>query len=164
MRSWLMRTIAASAAALSCSTSEPGRAAPRPLLSRKGAIHSKPHSSGRTTRFSSRVVSRVSHSYIQRAYHSLIIYMINFISAGRVGKGVRRVGAQKCFFPRSFASFSENSRSEEHTSELQSPHYLLSFPPRRSSDLYDHFYRRGTGGKGCAASWGSEVLFPAQFC
>jgi hypothetical protein len=41
------------------------------VLSRNGSIHSKPHSSGRTTRFSSRVVSRVSHSYIQRAYHSL---------------------------------------------------------------------------------------------
>src|SRR3712207_6576337 len=26
-------------------------------------------------------------------------------------------------------------RSEEHTSELQSRQYLLSFPPRRSSDL-----------------------------
>ena len=34
---------------------------------RNGSIHSKPHSSGRTTRFSSRVVSRVSHSYIHRA-------------------------------------------------------------------------------------------------
>ena len=63
----------------------PGTAAPRPWLSRKGAIHSKPHSSGRTTRFSSRVVSRVSHSYIQRAYHSLIIDMLQFYqrAAGR---------------------------------------------------------------------------------
>ena len=73
-----MRTMAASAAALSLSTSGPGTAEPRPWLSRKGAIHSKPHSSGRTTRFSSRVVSRVSHSYIQRAYHSLIIDIVQF--------------------------------------------------------------------------------------
>src|ERR1044072_7813961 len=28
-----------------------------------------------------------------------------------------------------------DQRSEEHTSELQSHRYLLSFPPRRSSDL-----------------------------
>ena len=48
-----------------------GIAAPNPCASRKGSIHSNPHSSGRTTRFSSRVVSRVSQSYIQRAYFSL---------------------------------------------------------------------------------------------
>ena len=48
----------------------------KPCASRKGAIHSKPHSSGRTTRFSSRVVSRVSHAYIQRAYLSLNISLL----------------------------------------------------------------------------------------
>src|ERR1035437_4077553 len=30
--------------------------------------------------------------------------------------------------------------------------------------LYDQFYQRGTGAKGRAASWGSGVLFFAQFC
>jgi hypothetical protein len=48
-------------------TSGLGTASAKPCASRNGSIHSKPHSSGRTTRFSSRVVSRVSHSYIQRA-------------------------------------------------------------------------------------------------
>src|SRR3712207_4120953 len=32
-------------------------------------------------------------------------------------------------------AFSITTRSEEHTSELQSRQYLPSFPPRRSSDL-----------------------------
>ena len=48
-----------------------GHAASNPCASRNGTIHSKPHSSGRTTRFSSRVVSRVSHAYIQRPYQSV---------------------------------------------------------------------------------------------
>jgi hypothetical protein len=67
-----MRTMAASASA--GSRTSPGRARlAKAVLSRNGSIHSKPHSSGRTTRFSSRVVSRVSHSYIQRAYLFLSI-------------------------------------------------------------------------------------------
>src|SRR5581483_11137543 len=36
---------------------------------------------------------------------------------------------------RSFTSAATSSRSEEHTSELQSRQYLHSFPTRRSSDL-----------------------------
>ena len=50
-----------------------GNRVAKPCASRKGAIQSKPHSSGRTTRFSSRVVSRVSQLYIQRAYHACIM-------------------------------------------------------------------------------------------
>jgi len=78
-----MRTMAASAAALSRCASGPGMAEAKPCDSRKGAIQSKPHSSGRTTRFSSRVVSRVSQSNIQRAYQSLIIRMNQFYQRGR---------------------------------------------------------------------------------
>src|SRR5258708_38895039 len=63
-----MRVIAASAAASSKRSACFSSADPRLCASRNGAIQSKPHSSGRTTRFSSRVVSRVSHLYIQRAY------------------------------------------------------------------------------------------------
>src|ERR1019366_6590893 len=46
------------------------------------------------------------------------------------------------------------------------PRFPLIHPARIPffNHLYDQFYQRGTGGKGCAASWGSEVLFPAQFC
>src|ERR1035441_10045172 len=73
---WLMRTMAASAAASSRRTSGPGTASPKPWASRNGVIHSKPHSSGRTMRFSSRIVSRVSQSYIQRAY--LLLSMVSF--------------------------------------------------------------------------------------
>ena len=71
------------------STSGPGTADAKPCASRKGAIHSKPHSSGRTTRFSSRVVSRVSHAYIQRAYQSCQhVDRFKFISArGCVRRG-----------------------------------------------------------------------------
>src|SRR5580658_10033394 len=73
MRSWLMRTIAASAVAASRGPACLSSGTLKLLASRNGSIHSKPHSSGRTTRFSSRMVSRVSHSYIQRAYLSLNI-------------------------------------------------------------------------------------------
>ena len=80
-----------------------GIADARPWLSRKGAIHSKPHSSGRTTRFSSRVVSRVSQSYIQRAYHSLIIDIVQFYQRSRTDRGhgagrdsVRSLPTQLC--------------------------------------------------------------------
>src|SRR5580692_11035542 len=74
-----MRTIAASAAAASRSTRPAGMKSRKPCASRKGASHSKPHSSGLTTRFSSCVVSRVSHSYIQRVYHPCIILVLKFI-------------------------------------------------------------------------------------
>ena len=77
-----MRTMAASAAASSRTTSGPGTASPKPCASRKGAIHSKPHSSGRTMRFSSRVVSRVSQAYIQRAYQSLNMNLLQFYQRG----------------------------------------------------------------------------------
>ena len=93
-----MRTMAASAAAGSRTTSGSGTASPKPCASRKGAIHSKPHSSGRTTRFSSRVVSRVSHAYIQRAYQSLNMIVIQFYQRWRCREqgtgGIRRGGEQ----------------------------------------------------------------------
>src|SRR3990172_2032834 len=38
--------------------------------------------------------------------------------------------------------WSKMERSEEHTSELQSPRHLPSFPPRRSSDLPNRRCRR----------------------
>src|SRR6185312_12208319 len=60
--------MAASAAASSWRDSAAGSASANPCASRKGAMQSKPHSRGRTMRFSSRVVSRVSQAYIQRAY------------------------------------------------------------------------------------------------
>src|ERR1017187_297823 len=46
------------------------------------------------------------------------------------------------------------------------PRFPLIHPARIPffNHLYDQFYQRGTGAKGCSASWGSEVLFPAQFC
>jgi nicotinate-nucleotide adenylyltransferase len=75
------------------SAQPPGRAAPRQsrARSRNGSIHSKPHSSGRTTRFSSRVVSRVSHSYIQRAY----VAMTELAIAGEPGFAISLADAPK---------------------------------------------------------------------
>src|SRR5271165_2905615 len=90
MSSSLMRTMAASAAAESCKTSGPGTAALKPCASRNGSIHSKPHSSGRTTRFSSRVVSRVSHSYIQRAYLSLNMSQLQVYQCERLPETAQR--------------------------------------------------------------------------
>src|ERR1017187_7747119 len=69
-----MRTMAASAAASSRKISGPGTASLNPWDSRNGVIQSKPHSNGLMTRFSSRMVSRVSQSYIQRAY--LLLSMV----------------------------------------------------------------------------------------
>ncbi len=42
----------------------------------QSSSQSKPHSSGRTIRFSSRVVSAVSHANMRRAYHSANIFLL----------------------------------------------------------------------------------------
>src|SRR5271165_1883698 len=87
----LSATMADSAA---CGSSEAGWFAPkigwrRPAEAMKSSSQSKPHSTGRTMRFSSRVVRAVSQRYIQRAYSlPSMVFSLVFHHAGHAGSDV----------------------------------------------------------------------------
>src|SRR5437879_1733939 len=68
-------------------------------------------------------------------------------------KGTRNESPEaQCAAPTG-TSIAKLVRSEEHTSELQSPMYLHPFPTRRSSDLYPLCSRDCPAGARCRRTW-----------
>src|ERR1700756_747739 len=96
MMARLSARMAISAAAASCSIAGAGM---RPWARAKSAIHSKPHSTGRTTRLVSRVVSAVSHAYIQRAYCCFSIPLLLYQRRAEAPQPAERQELRDVHFP-----------------------------------------------------------------
>src|ERR1035437_10388222 len=87
-------------------------------------------------RKSTRLNSSHANIYSLSLHDALPIYTLRITSIFRSGQWPNKLPvSSRQYSPVWYCPYF-HSRSEEHTSELQSRQYLLSFPTRRSSDLY----------------------------